>query len=279
MLLALLSGTLVDDAPASARLYEFADLEKALRGESHIRVLDVRSKADFNKDHIPGAVWVDEEAARKLASTPGGLTNREAWAAWIAPLSLERDTEVVVYGADRQLSAARVWWLLGYLGVEHVGLLNGNYDLWKKGGHSVTSDHVPLKPHHFDIHFQTQRHATRDDVLNGLRSDKTQVLDARSAEEFTGADVKSKRGGHVPQACHLEWKNVVDENGRFRDPETLRAMVNKSGIKPGSTVISHCQGGGRASVNAFVGATWTSRAQLLPRLVRLGQRRRHTGRG
>ena len=61
----------------------------------------------------------------------------------------------------------------------------------------------------------------------------------------------SKRGGHIPAACHLEWSDLVDKDGRFLDPSALRARLAKLGIKPGEPVITHCQGGGRASVDAF----------------------------
>ena len=61
----------------------------------------------------------------------------------------------------------------------------------------------------------------------------------------------SKRGGHIPAACHLEWSDLVDKDGRFLDAAALRARLEKLGIKPGEPVITHCQGGGRASVDAF----------------------------
>ena len=56
----------------------------------------------------------------------------------------------------------------------------------------------------------------------------------------------------MPTACHLEWKNLVDQDGRFLDDSVLRAKLAKAGIKGDAPVITHCQGGGRASVNTFV---------------------------
>ena len=62
-----------------------------------------------------------------MAAKPGALADRAAWEAWIAPLGIGPETEVLVYDANRQLDAARLWWLLGYLGVERVGLIDGNF--------------------------------------------------------------------------------------------------------------------------------------------------------
>jgi thiosulfate/3-mercaptopyruvate sulfurtransferase len=63
---------------------------------------------------------------------------------------------------------------------------------------------------------------------------------------------RSERGGHIPSAMHLEWSELVDERGRFLAPPVVRAKLERAGIKPDEPIITHCQTGGRASVNAFV---------------------------
>ena len=57
-------------------------------GGANLRLLDARSKAEYEKGHIPGAVWVDAKAAQTLAARPGGLTDRASWEAWLAPLGI-----------------------------------------------------------------------------------------------------------------------------------------------------------------------------------------------
>jgi thiosulfate/3-mercaptopyruvate sulfurtransferase len=217
-----------------------------------LRLLDARTRAEFEKAHIPGAVWVDTKAAEKLAARPGGLEDKSAWEAWIAPLGITRETEVLIYDAHRQLDAARLWWLLGYLGVSKVGLIDGNFPLWQQQGRPVTSEIVKVDRKPFRVTFRAARRATRADVLEALKSKSAQIIDARSLAEHTGAELKSKRGGHIPSACLLEWSNLVDQDGRFLDAAALRTKLKRSGVKPGEPVITHCQSGGRASVDAFV---------------------------
>ena len=62
---------------------------------------------------------------------------------------------------------------------------------------------------------------TRSAVLEVLRSGQARIIDARSVEEYTGAKALSERGGHIPSACRLEWSDLVDEDGRFREPGGL----------------------------------------------------------
>jgi thiosulfate/3-mercaptopyruvate sulfurtransferase len=102
------------------------------------------------------------------------------------------------------------------------------------------------------VRFRAERLATRADVLDALKRGGAQVIDARSEAEHTGGQRRSKRAGRIPAACHLEWSNLVDQNGRFLDEAALRAQLARAGVKPGEPVITHCQGGGRASVDAFV---------------------------
>src|SRR4051794_33471803 len=80
----------------TALLVPFADLEKRL-GEADLRLLDARPRAEYDKGHIPGAVWVDAKAVEVLAAKPGALKDRAAWEAWLAPLGIGPKTEVRVY--------------------------------------------------------------------------------------------------------------------------------------------------------------------------------------
>jgi thiosulfate/3-mercaptopyruvate sulfurtransferase len=240
----------VSGAPGASSLLSFQDVEKRLK-DPNVRLLDTRPRADYDKGHAPGAVWVDTKAAQTLAGRPGGLTDRAAWEAWIAPLGIGAGTEVIIFDGAKQLEAARLWWLLGYLGVEKVGLINGNFALWKIEGHPVSTEVSKVEPGVFKVAFNNARLANRDDVLAALKTGQTAIVDARSKEEYTGEKKSSKRGGHIPAACRLEWSDLVDKDGRFLEESTLRAKLVELGIKPGESVITHCQGGGRASVDAF----------------------------
>jgi thiosulfate/3-mercaptopyruvate sulfurtransferase len=67
-------------AEASGRLVTFDDLQRRL-GEPHLRLLDARPWGEYDKGHMPGAVWVDPKAVEKMAAKPGALTDRAAWEA------------------------------------------------------------------------------------------------------------------------------------------------------------------------------------------------------
>jgi thiosulfate/3-mercaptopyruvate sulfurtransferase len=65
------------------------------------------------------------------------------------------------------------------------------------------------------------------------------LLDARSPDEFTGKDVRGKRGGHIPGAKLLEWKELLADDGRFKTTDQLRALLRNRGIDPEKTAVSY----------------------------------------
>ncbi|AGA28065.1 sulfurtransferase [Singulisphaera acidiphila] len=235
-----------------AKLVSLAELERRL-GEPNLRLLDARPKADYDKGHIPGAVWVDAKAVAAMAvKDPGVLTDRKAWVSWIAPLGIGPKTDVLIYDANRQLDAARLWWLLGYLGVDRTGLLDGSFPLWVAENRPVTTEVPTVAPSPFPVAFRNDRNATRAEVLAAIAAKSALIVDARSKGEYDGIEKRAKRGGHIPAACHLEWSDLVGKDGRFLEESALRAKLAKAGVKASEPVITHCQSGGRASVNVFV---------------------------
>lgn len=236
--------------PVPPVLVAHDELQKRL-SEPGLRLLDARPKAEYDKGHLPGAVWVDVKAAEKLAARPDGLADRAAWEAWAAPLGLGPDALVLVYDGKRQLDAARTWWLLRYLGLDKVGLIDGNFPLWQAAGRPVSTDAPKVAAQPLKVNFRADRLATRDQVRRAMESGSARIVDARSEAEFKGTEKRSKRVGHVPSACPLEWSELVDKDGRFLAKDAVRALIDKKGIYPGQAIITHCQGGGRASVDAF----------------------------
>jgi thiosulfate/3-mercaptopyruvate sulfurtransferase len=93
--------------------------------------------------------------------------------------------------------------------------------------------------------------ATWQQVLQRLDRPGTTVLDTRSEAEYYGEAVRAKRGGAIPGAVHLEWKQNLSADGRFKTSAALRAMYEAAGVTPDAEVVTYCQGGYRAA-HSFV---------------------------
>jgi thiamine biosynthesis lipoprotein len=220
-----------------AMLIEASELDKRL-SDPMLRILDTRSKEDYAKGHIPGAVWVDVASVQKLGRTEGGFHDAKAWGEIVGKLGIDHDWQVVVYGSA-PTDTARIWWVLKYLGMENVSIPNGGWEAWKKEERPVETSAPTVVATTFKPKFQSDRLEEIDTLKKSVASGKVKVVDTRSSGEFTGKEVKGKRGGHIPGATHLEWKELLAEDGRFKKPEELRELFRKRGILPDDTAVCY----------------------------------------
>jgi thiosulfate/3-mercaptopyruvate sulfurtransferase len=226
-----------------------ADAKQRLE-DSAYRLLDVRDAAAYATGHVPGAVSLDLPQWTKQSRSVAGLLERDFWAPAVGNLGIDRQTRVLVYGADAA-SAARAWWLLEFVGVKSVSLLDGGWQAWQAAGYPVATETPQLEPRKFELSFQRERLMDMAELLRGLDNPRLQVLDTRSRGEYTGEDLKGSRAGRVPGAMHLEWVELLDESGRFKKPAELKSLLAERGIKATGPVVTYCYSGGRASVAAF----------------------------
>src|SRR5262249_18282713 len=92
-----------------------------------------------------------------------------------------------------------------------------------------------------------QRLATWRDLRDYLGQPGTAIIDARSAGEFCGIEVRAARGGAIPGAVHLEWTRNLKPDGTFKSPAELGEMYEQAGVRPDKEVVAYCQGGYRAA--------------------------------
>ena len=210
-------------------LVEPDQLQKQLN-DKHLRVLDVRSQNEYTKGHIPGALRVNVGDWKHLATTGNGLYDAKGWAKTLAPLAITSKTHAVVYGS-RLTDTARVWWILKYLGVKNASLLNGSWEAWAKSNRPVETSAAEITATKFTPNFQDDRLEKIDSLKKSLQSDKLKIVDTRSDSEFAG--------GRIPGAAHLEWKELIAKNGRFKTKSQLRELFRKRGIMPDETAVCY----------------------------------------
>ena len=212
------------------------------------RIIDVRPADQYDTGHIPGAAVIDLADWKSASLSPDGLDSAVHWSERIGSLGITTDSEVVVYGQS-PTNAARAWWILKYVGVEQVAMLDGGWTAWLES--SAATDDMPpvIASVEFTPRFQSDRLA-RIQQLASEESNST-IIDTRSDGEFNGTDGPGERRGHIPGAVQIEWSEFMTEDGRFRTSAEIQAMLVERGVEPGSQQVVHCQTGGRASVAAL----------------------------
>lgn len=216
----------------------------------------------YGRAHIPGAVCQSGHAYIKsgTAEDPSvSLPTEPEIVQLAAELGIGPESTVVVYDDWGSVFAARLWWVLRYSGHADVRVLDGGWQAWIEAGLPVSArPHEPREAAPFIPHFDEQRIATLEQVLEWCDDPAWQVIDARSHEEWTGRELSgNRRGGHVPGAVHCEWSRLLEDSDdvhgvrRFRPPRELRSILEGAGVNPDKNHIPHCQAAVRGAFMGF----------------------------
>lgn len=223
----------------------------ALPSFAAFRLLDVREPAAFEADHPANALRVPIEAWE--AAAKAGETSFENAAYWehaIADLDVDGSVPAVVYDDGRMTEAARVWFILQYFGAEAL-IVNGGWPAIRERTELLAKAPEALEVAAFQARPGAGSVGLVD--LSTLKAglDGVQLLDARTADEFAGTDLRrNARGGHLPGARLLPHASLLDD-GRLKPPSALRDLLSKAGFRAGGHVVTHCDGGGRAALAAI----------------------------
>jgi len=213
-------------------------------------ILDVRPKSAFDSGHIPGALWIDHASWDKAFS---GGKDANNWSKRIRDLGILRESKIVLYDDNLTRDAARIWWILRFWGIRDAGLLNGGWKAWLREKYPLETTGRKATPSNFEAIAVPDRLATKDQLLESLKSGTLQIVDARSQKEFCGEEkLKNKRAGAIPGAKNLEWDDLLDpKTGRFLPAVKIHMLLEGAEISLDRPTATHCQSGGRASVMAF----------------------------
>ena len=213
------------------------ELNKNIRNKNWV-IVDARfdlkqtmaGYAAYQKGHIPNAVYahLDRELSGEVQAQSGRhpLPDPEKLIALLNQWGLDQNAQLVVYDDSQGAIAARLWWLLKWLGHENVAVLDGGLSAWQKRGYALSTV-VPeprkgvcgLNPHNI----QRSDVVSTDDIYKNITMKKMLLLDARAAERYRGeVEPIDPQKGHIPNAINYPFSRNLDENGNFLPAAELR---------------------------------------------------------
>ncbi len=180
----------------------------------------------YERGHIPGARYADLD--RDLSRTPGAgegrhpLPNPSVLAAQLGEWGIGRDSTVVAYDEGGGAIAARLWWLLRWLGHTDSRVLDGGFAAWRAAGLPIETAQPTWEPARFEPQ-PAKMHWIASTAEVAALSAQDLLVDARGAARFRGEQEPiDPAAGHVPGAVNWPFSNALMENETFRSPEQLR---------------------------------------------------------
>lgn len=208
----------------------------------------------YLESHIPHAVYLDlnKDLSGKAEKHGGNhpLPDMDMFAAKIGNIGIDHDTTVVIYDQRNDMFAARLWWLLDYMGHDNIYLLDGGFEKWVEQGHKVSSELPSLSTKDFQPNFRENQVADIDEVKEKLDNKSAVLIDSRGKDRYLGkTEPLYPKAGHIPGAKNYFWKNVLDENGNWKNDTDLQE--NFSSLSKDDEIIVSCGSGVSACPNVL----------------------------
>ena len=186
---------------------------------------------DFGRDayaraHLPGArfLHLDEDLSGPMNGTNGRhpLPDAGILARKLAHAGVANDTQVIAYDDAGGMFAARLWWLLRWLGHHRVAVLDGGLIAWCEAAQALTAEVPQPKPASYSPSLQAGV-VNADYVRDHLGKPDMLLIDARSPDRYRGEnETLDPVGGHIPGAINRFFRDNLGTHGRFKQASVLR---------------------------------------------------------
>lgn len=228
--------------------------------DGNVRIIDMRPADMYADAHIPGAVNVP---VGDVTATVDGVSFRFAEdevQETLNRIGLIPEMTVVIYDNLGMMSAARLFWTLEHVGHADVRLLHGGWNAWVGEAREFSEETPTVEPTEYALDIQDQNLVTAEEILTRLDDPDVVIVDARSPEEYSGEVKLADRGGHIPGAVNLAWRDALTGGDTvsttaddwrielrdgdveyFKPPDELQALLDDRGITTDKQAITYCQ--------------------------------------
>ena len=242
-------------APIASPLVSGAALKSALDRGAGLVLLDASfdlteldaGRRAFAQGHVPGAQYADLDRDLSGPKAPAGLAftgrhplpTREAFAATAGRWGIGPESCVVAMDRQGSPYAARLWWLLRWIGHARVWVLDGGIDAWLEAGGALTAEPTPAHPR-AAYPPRPGSMPIVDAAALGRALGAVRAIDARAPERFRGeVEPLDPVAGHIPGTCNRPFSaNLEPGSARFKPRAQLAAEFGALDGRrtPGDTV-------------------------------------------
>ena len=203
----------------------------------------------YQSGHIAGAYYahLDEDLSGPITPQSGRhpLPDPDVLCDTLGAWGVTPGSQVVVYDAAGGAIAARLWWLLRWLGHQNVAVLDGGWQRWHSRAYPLQQSTSVTLPSHYPGEANHARWLGSDQVAYALEENEIVLLDARAAERFEGrVEAIDPVAGHIPGAINCPFQLNLDSKGCFKQPAQLWAELQAVLKERSADEVVHMCGSG-----------------------------------
>ncbi len=201
----------------------------------------------YRHGHIPGARYAHLD--KDLARTPGPMDGRHPlprpvdFAATLGAWGISNASTVVVYDDLSGAIAARLWWMLRWIGHEATRVLDGGLEAWEAAGLPIVREISRFPAANYVLNDVRADWVVSADQIPAELAKGASLVDARAPERFEGiAEPIDPVAGHIPGAANWPFTQALRPDGRMHAAVELRQRLrNLAGHSGG--LIAMCGSG------------------------------------
>ena len=238
-------------------LIDVDELKQRL-GQANRRVIDCRfdlmqpakGRDEYSQGHIPGAQYahLDDDLAGPVSDSTGRhpLPSADAFAITLGAWGIDNQSQVIVYDHASGAIAARLWWMLKWVGHEHVAVLNGGYSAWRQAGYEISDSQESATATKFRPSLHSDFVVSTEDLQDLVAAgDAPPIVDARDSARFAGlSEPIDAVAGHIPGAVNHPFSESISATGRWKSRNELRDdLARVLGADVSRSWVSMCGSG------------------------------------
>ncbi len=217
-----------------------------------------KGKEEYNKGHIPGAIYFDIEKNSDLNNPiPHMLPKKEKFLSFLKKNGVSIDDEIVIYDQTGFFCSSRVWFTFTYYNFKNIKILNGGIKYWNDHNYEVSEQKkTTLIKKKIQLKEKKNMVANHEYIKKKNKDKKTLIIDARPRNRFLGLEEEPRKNlkkGNIPGSINIPFTSLVDKKGRFLSKSVLKQkfekQINFSFIKE---IICTC-GSGVTACNIIFG--------------------------
>ena len=210
----------------------------------------------FKEKHIPNAIFVDlEEISDQKSDLPHMMPQENYFSEKISSLGINNTDQLIIYDMYGMFSAARIWFMFKAFGHKNVSLLNGGLPEWINSNGEISNKIKKYKQSNYKAVLNKSLIVNYEDVLDNIKSNKYNLLDARSPERFLGRNNEPRPGmksGHIPKSKNLFFNNLINQDSKkFLNKKEIKNIINNLEIDDKKEIICSCGSGVTACILKF----------------------------
>lgn len=212
-----------------------------------------QGQQEYTVERIPGAIYFHLEYDMSgPVLTHGGrhpLPDMQHFVFQLQKAGIRADSRIIAYDNQAGAMASRFWWLMKYVGHEHVGILEEPFSTWKMDGYPIDTGNPSIRiPCTYEVKQPLVHAISIEELKASMTNHSVCLLDSREYNRYIGCEEPIDRiAGRIPGALHAFWKDGMDEHGKWKSVNEQKNRFTHLSME--EEIIVYCGSGVTACPN------------------------------